>query len=122
MLWKQVCLFGLACVGRTVAKTVIVSRPDNQSICDYYAEQLHGESNITTQLRLMQAIVAYAYAGGDAVLRPTKNATNGTGIFNPGQYNGKDVFLRSWFDGSSMTKPSQALLGGCNLSGADRAS
>lgn len=50
----------------------------------------------------MQGIVAYAYAGGNTLPNP---ATNSTGIFNPGQFNGYNVYLRPWFDGSSMVTP-----------------
>ncbi|KJZ72342.1 hypothetical protein HIM_08268 [Hirsutella minnesotensis 3608] len=78
---------------------VAEDRPNGQSICDFYAKQRYGESNSTTQLRLMQGIVAYAYAGGSAV-GSGKDKTASTGIFNHGQYDGRDVYLRSWFDGS----------------------
>ncbi|XP_044714955.1 uncharacterized protein HRG_11588 [Hirsutella rhossiliensis] len=80
-------------------REVFADRPSNQSICDYYAAQRYGASNSTTQLRLMQGIVAYAYAGGGA-LRLTDDKTKSTGIFNHGRFNGHDVYLRPWFNGS----------------------
>ncbi|KHN96383.1 uncharacterized protein MAM_05672 [Metarhizium album ARSEF 1941] len=79
---------------------VVADRPSDQSICDYYASQRYGASNDTTQLRLMQGIVAYAYAGGETL---PNAAANSTGIFNTGQFNGYDVYLRPWFDGSRAT-------------------
>lgn len=79
----------------------LADRPDSQTICDFYANQRYGGNNVTTQLRLMQGIVAYAYAGGDTL---KDHKENSTGIFNNGKFNGYDVFLRSWFDGSSMTE------------------
>lgn len=75
-------------------------RPSNASICDYYAEKLYGTNNSDTQARLIQGIVALAYAGGSSV----PNATNITGILNPGVFNGLGVNLEPWFNGSS-TKP-----------------
>ncbi|KID96224.1 hypothetical protein MAJ_07837, partial [Metarhizium majus ARSEF 297] len=82
-----------------IGRAVAASRRDNQTICDYYAEKVFGESNVATQLRLMQGIIAYAYAGGDTLPDPNPNST---GIFNKGKFNGYDVFLRPLFDGSSM--------------------
>lgn len=82
-----------------IGRAVAASRRDNQTICDYYAEKVFGESNVATQLRLMQGIIAYAYAGGDTLPDPNPNST---GIFNKGRFNGYDVFLRPLFDGSSM--------------------
>lgn len=75
----------------------------DQSICDYYAARRFGENNATTQLLLMQGIVAYAYAGGNSLPNGDKEST---GIFNPGEYDGQEVYLRPWFDGTSMSLPS----------------
>ncbi|KAG6009648.1 hypothetical protein E4U21_001712 [Claviceps maximensis] len=72
----------------------------DQSICDFYAAKNYGENNATTQLKLMQGIVAYAYAGGNSMPNGDKDST---GIFNPGVYQGQDVYLRPWFDGSKAT-------------------
>jgi hypothetical protein len=98
MLWKRVVALFLVLSKREV----IAERPSDQSICDYYAVQRYGESNTTTQLRLMQAIVAYAYAGGSILPYAVDNST---GIFNHGKFNGHDVYLRPWFDGSSIAAP-----------------
>ncbi|KAG5912594.1 hypothetical protein E4U42_002125, partial [Claviceps africana] len=72
----------------------------DQSICDFYAAKNYGENNATTQLKLMQGIIAYAYAGGNSMPNGDKDST---GIFNMGQYRGQDVYLRPWFDGSKAT-------------------
>ncbi|KAG8424960.1 hypothetical protein J3458_001709 [Metarhizium acridum] len=96
MLLKCINLSLILYIGRAVA----AFRRDNQTICDYYAEKNYGESSVKNQHRLMQGIVAYAYAGGDAL--PDPNA-NSTGIFKKGQFNGYNVFLRPLFDGSKAT-------------------
>lgn len=98
MLRKRVIPLLILLLGRVI----LADRPSDQSICDYYASQRYGSSNTTAQLRLMQGIVAYAYAGGNTLPHPTENST---GVFNPGQFNGYNVYLRSWFDGSSMVNP-----------------
>lgn len=76
-------------------------RPSSQSICDYYAAQRYGENNSTTQLLLVQSIVSLAYAGGNEI---SGAPAESDGIFNQGNFDGQDVYLRSWFDGSSMMK------------------
>jgi hypothetical protein len=76
----------------------LAQRPSDASICDYYAEKKYGENSTTTQVKLLQNIVALAFGGGDGV--PDTSAEN-TGIINPGKYNGLDINLRPWFDGSS---------------------
>ncbi|KID93313.1 hypothetical protein MAJ_10722, partial [Metarhizium majus ARSEF 297] len=96
MLRKRV----IALLTLLLGRGILADRPNDQSICDYYASQRYGASNSTTQLHLMQGIVAYAYAGGNTLPNP---ATNSTGIFNPGQFNGYNVYLRPWFDGSKAT-------------------
>ncbi|KHN95614.1 uncharacterized protein MAM_06455 [Metarhizium album ARSEF 1941] len=96
MSWKGVYISLLLYAGVAVA----ASRQDGQAICDFYAEKYYGESNVTTQHLLMQGIVAYAYAGGDTLPDPKPNST---GIFNEGNFNGDNVFLRPFFDGSMAT-------------------
>jgi hypothetical protein len=43
----------------------LAQRPQNVSLCDYYAESLYGTNSNVTQLRLMQNIVVLAFAGPD---------------------------------------------------------
>lgn len=95
MLWKRLTAVLLLAAGRTA----LAQRSDDESICDYYAAQRYGESNMTTQLLLVQSIVTLAYAGGHEILPDADNGT--TGIFNEGLYKGAGVYLRPWFDGSS---------------------
>lgn len=96
MLWQPAtCLLVLA-----VSGTALAQRPSSQSICDYYAAQRYGESNVTTQLLLVQSIVSLAYAGGAEISGAPEGSS---GIFNHGNFEDRDVYLRPWFDGSSMT-------------------
>ncbi|KAK1237629.1 hypothetical protein MKX07_006757 [Trichoderma sp. CBMAI-0711] len=97
MLWKRLTAIFLLAAGQTA----LAQRSDDESICDYYAAKRYGESNITTQLLLVQSIVTLAYAGGHDLLPDADNGT--TGIFNEGLYKGVDVYLRPWFDGSKAT-------------------
>ena len=43
--------------------TCFAQRPQNTSLCDYYAESLYGTNSNVTQLRLMESIVTLAFAG-----------------------------------------------------------
>jgi hypothetical protein len=52
----------------------------------------------------MQSIVALAFGGGRGVAGTDPDST---GILNPGRFDGNDVNLRSWFDGSSMEQLSR---------------
>lgn len=79
-------------VGVTLAQ-----RPNNASICDYYTIQLYGANTTATQTRLMQHIVSLAFAGGASL--PNASAEL-TGILNPGKFEGEDVNLLPWFNGS----------------------
>jgi len=75
-------------------------RPSSLSICDYYAQSRYGANNATTQFLLMQSIVALAFGGGRGVEGTDPDST---GILNPGRFEGQDVDLHSWFDGTSTT-------------------
>lgn len=98
MRWQLAAYF----LTGAVLETAHAQRPSSQSICDYYATKRYGANNVTTQLLLMQSIVSLAYAGGSEL----SNAPNGsTGIFNHGNLDGRDVYLRPWFDGSSKSHP-----------------
>jgi hypothetical protein len=79
----------------------LAQRPENASVCDYYAETLFGDSTNTTQAQLIESILALAFSG------PFPNAKNIssdlTGIFNPGSFNGLPVDLRPWFNGTKAS-------------------
>lgn len=98
-MWKQVAAAtSLFAAGHVT----LAQRSGNESICDYYATQRYGENNSTTQLLLVQSIVTLAYAGSAGLPNPPDDSS---GIFNKGQFNGIDVYLRPWFDGSSKSVP-----------------
>ncbi|KAL7931221.1 hypothetical protein V8C35DRAFT_119822 [Trichoderma chlorosporum] len=96
MMWKRVAAVLLLAAGRES----LAQRSGNESICDYYATQRYGGNNSTTQLLLVQSIVTLAYAGSAGIPNPIDN---NTGIFNQGNFDGIDVYLRPWFDGSKAT-------------------
>jgi len=77
-------------------------RPDNTSICDFYATKQYGTNSSESQFKLMQRIVSFAFAGGAGLPGASESST---GILNPGVFQGRSVNLRSWFDGSSRTHP-----------------
>lgn len=98
-MWKQVAAaVSLLAAGRLT----LAQRSGNESICDYYATQRYGENNSTTQLLLVQSIVTLAYAGGAGLANPPDDSS---GIFNQANFEGLDVYLRPWFDGSSKSLP-----------------
>ena len=96
MRWKPAAILVLLTKG---GKADDSGRPSNQSICDYYATKRYGSNTQQKQLLLVQSIVSLAYTGGVGI----QNApSNSTGIFNEGSFNGQNVYLRPWFDGSRM--------------------
>jgi hypothetical protein len=71
-------------------------RPQNATICDYYAVVNYGSNSTATQLKLMQSILALAFGGAG----PLSNVNSSiTGIFNPGNFIGTPVDLQPWFNG-----------------------
>jgi hypothetical protein len=47
----------------TLFAVCFAQRPNNVSLCDYYAESLYGTNTNVTQARLMQSIVTLAFGG-----------------------------------------------------------
>lgn len=82
----------------TARPAALAQRPDNASICDYYATAQFGTNSTTTQYRLMQSIITAAYVGGANLSNASPDMT---GILNPGSFGGRPVNLKPWFDGSS---------------------
>jgi hypothetical protein len=72
-------------------------RPSNASTCDYYATVQFGGNTSETQFRLIEGIVGLAFGGS---MNLTNLPFDLTGILNPGSFNGEDVDLRPWFNGS----------------------
>ena len=87
MLLVLALLFGLGAA----------QRPQNASLCDYYAQLNYGKNTTDTQFQLVQSIVALAF-GGSFNLSNVSNEI--TGILNPGTFNDLSVDLRQWFNGS----------------------
>lgn len=84
-----------------VATVALAQRPSNESICDYYAVKRYGANTTESQYQLIQSIVGLAYVGRGS--NTVSNApSNTTGIFNQATFQGYPVYLRPWFDGSSM--------------------
>ncbi|KAI9819270.1 MAG: hypothetical protein M1827_007426 [Pycnora praestabilis] len=87
MLFILVMLFGVS----------IAQRPSTASICDFYAESLYGTNSSDTQFQLVQRIVALAFGGAFNLSNVSSDIT---GILNPGNFQGLNVDLQPWFNGS----------------------
>jgi hypothetical protein len=75
-------------------------RPQNATICDYYAVANFGSNSTGTQLKLMESILALAFGGAG----PLQNVSSSiTGIFNAGSFDGTPVDLQPWFNGSKQS-------------------
>ena len=75
----------------------VAQRPNDASVCDYYAQARYGSNSSTTQFQLIEGIIALAFGGNNA----TSNASSSlTGIFNPGVFQHTKVDLQPYFDGS----------------------
>lgn len=72
---------------------------NNESICDKYTTALLKENNATNQKTVLTLVVNTALIGtySNATGAPKNNVT---GILMPGKYNGQDVSLAKYFDGS----------------------
>jgi hypothetical protein len=95
MIIIQLLLAALSILGRSYAQ-----RPSNASICDYYATMRYGGNTSVTQLHLVQGIVGLAFGGA---MNLTDVTSDLTGILNPGSFNGQDIDLRPWFNGSKAS-------------------
>jgi hypothetical protein len=87
MLVVLAILFGLS----------LAQRPSNTSTCDYYAQNLYGANTNYTQFQLMQSIIALAFNGGHNLSNVSSEIT---GILNAGTFQGVNVDLRPFFNGS----------------------
>lgn len=75
-------------------------RPSNVSICDYYTTALLKNNTAANQYTLLTLLVNTALIGN--YTQPNVGvAVNG--ILNPGTYNGTDVNLLPYFDGSLLS-------------------
>lgn len=73
-------------------------RPDNASLCDYYAGSLYGDSGNASQAKLIKSIVSLAFGGPSGLQNVTDSAL--TGILNPGTFDNNPIDLLPWFNGS----------------------
>lgn len=71
-------------------------RPENASICDYYAGARYGTSTNDTQAKLIKNIVSLAFGGPYSLPNVSSDLT---GILNPGSFDNQGINLRSWLDG-----------------------
>lgn len=72
-------------------------RPDNSSLCDYYAESLYVDNSNASQAKLIRSIVSLAFGGPKGL----SNVAEGlTGILHPGNFDGQAVNLQPCFDGT----------------------
>jgi hypothetical protein len=76
-------------------------RPASTTPCDYYAQLRYGSNTNITQFRLTQDIVTMAFGGPFDIT--TNVSSDLTGIWNPGNFEGLNVYLRPWFDGTRET-------------------
>lgn len=85
-----------------LSTVAFAQRPEDENICDYYAAEQYGSASKDNQFKLIQGIVALAFAGSSSI--PDLNATDSiTGILNPGVQDGEPVNLIGWFNGSKAT-------------------
>ncbi|KFY62869.1 hypothetical protein V496_04344 [Pseudogymnoascus sp. VKM F-4515 (FW-2607)] len=79
--------------------TILAQRPSSISICDYYTQVEYGSASEENQFKLMQGIVALAFAGPKSI--PSKNVPKElTGILNLGVEGGHRVDLMPFFNGT----------------------
>lgn len=72
-------------------------RPDDATLCDYYAENLYGDKSNASQAKLVRSIVSLAFGGPEGLQNVSEELT---GILHPGNFEGISVDLQPWFNGS----------------------
>jgi hypothetical protein len=75
-------------------------RPTNATVCDYYAQARFGANSSETQLNFIQHVVCLAFEGGS---RLNNVSSDITGILRPGKFNGVDINLLQYFNGSKAS-------------------
>jgi hypothetical protein len=86
----------IACLALLLGSS-FAQRPSSASVCDYYAQALFGANNSETQLRFIQNVVVLAFEGGS---RLNNVSSEITGILRPGKFNGAEINLLQYFNGS----------------------
>lgn len=80
--------------------SAVAQRPANMSICDYYTTALLKTNNATTQMTVVTLVVNTAVIGNYTM--PNVGIAV-PGILAPGMYNGTEVNLLPYFDGSLLS-------------------
>jgi hypothetical protein len=77
--------------------SVSAQRPTNATVCDFYAQARYGANTSETQLKFIQNIVCLAFEGGSKLNNVSSEIT---GILRPGKFNGINIDLQQYFNGS----------------------
>ncbi|KAJ4301974.1 hypothetical protein N0V88_002104 [Collariella sp. IMI 366227] len=89
-----------ATLAAVAVSSVVSQRPDSTSICDHYTTLLFKENTADKQYTLLTALVNTVVIGN--YTQPNVGVVV-PGILAPGKFDGKDVNLASYFDGSQKT-------------------
>lgn len=90
-------LFAISLQVAAVLAQTTSTRPSNATICDWYTIQRYGANTTETQSKMMQSVVALAFAGRGDIQNINPEIT---GILNPGIFENTPVLLLPWFNGS----------------------
>jgi hypothetical protein len=111
----------LALFGALIAASIAPSsaqdgaRPENTSICDWYAARRFGSATAQNQLHLIQGIVSLAFGGAATIPQYDSSSSSYaenitseqlqelTGILNEGVFDNTIIDLRPWFNGSKAS-------------------
>jgi hypothetical protein len=93
----QLLLFSLLSLFLFIPFSVLAQRPNTTSICDYYTTALLHINNASTQYLLMALLVNTALIGNYTAFNSEVSVM---GILNAGTYNGEQIDLLPYFDGS----------------------
>jgi hypothetical protein len=75
-------------------------RPSTATVCDFYAQARYGANSSETQLKFIQNVVCLAFEGGSKLNNVSSDLT---GILRPGKFNGIDISLLQYFNGSKAS-------------------
>jgi hypothetical protein len=80
-----------------LSRSSFAQRPNNATACDFYAQARYGANNSATQLKFIQNVVCLAFEGGTKLNNVSSEIT---GILRPGKFNGINIDLQQYFNGS----------------------
>jgi hypothetical protein len=84
----------------TKIMSATAQRPNDKTLCDYYALLLYGANSSVTQFYLIQEIVTLAFIGGSSLPNASQSLT---GILNPGTFLNTSVDLGGFFNASLLS-------------------